>query len=182
MNKLKVKLWNEKNIVKMKILEQDDSIRGCKESLAEFQDIELTSVAGPGISHTTVFLRGTDESMDNMTASRAFDTQEEAKGYISKAEALIEIYNVSLEEDGKQKDKKGMFGKFASKYLEAEVQEEFKPQFNELLMNLDELKGSVITATETLKLSHSTEITLYLEKDNMESKIVLYLNDNKKLG
>lgn len=191
MKPLKLKLWNEGNVVKMQVLEQDDSVRGRSlEKLAEFQGLKLISDTAPEMSTYTVFIRGTNRSMDNNIATLHFHMSSDAMEYIRKVEALVEVYNKSIEQnlpttnhaEYGDRGKKKRFDEFANKCIEAEVQQQFKSQFSELLSNTDDLKGSVITTVESLELSHSTEITIYLEKDNIESKIVLYLNNDKKLG
>lgn len=96
MTKLKLQLWQVKNLVLMEVLEQDESLRG-RGLIFEYGGLELVSTFCPCLEDEGIFIRGNDFEHDNRIAINQFDTIVRAKKYIERAVTLVHEYNKSLD-------------------------------------------------------------------------------------
>ena len=98
MKKLKLKLWQVENIALMKVLEQNEAIRG-RGTLFEYDGLKLSSTSCPTLSGDTVLINGNDTSWDNWTSSTSFSTASRATEYIQKILNLVREYNKTFNTD-----------------------------------------------------------------------------------
>ena len=100
MKKLKIKFWQIENLVVMKILDQDERLRG-KEVIYEDSDLDMTiySVKVPDMTSKSLFIRGERKEKDSMVCNATFNSTEDATDYVKKCQKLISNYNASLEDE-----------------------------------------------------------------------------------
>jgi len=78
MMKLQVRFWQiDGNCLVMKVLQQDESLRGQK-LLVETADFGIRSASHPAITKQALFIRGDHPDEDDKIASITFDTAAEA--------------------------------------------------------------------------------------------------------
>lgn len=97
MKKLKVKLFQIKNIVLMEVLEQDSRTRG-EGKLFISGELSLESLTSPELRKKIVLIRGTNTSRDTLMCSISFTEIEEAEKYVRDVKKLVKEYNQSLGE------------------------------------------------------------------------------------
>ena len=96
MKKLRLKLWRIKNVVLMKVLEQDESLRG-KGFIFETYDFKIWSVTNPCLTFDdTFYIRGTVSECDNNITCREFDCADKAQNYIQTVIDTVRAYNESI--------------------------------------------------------------------------------------
>ena len=98
---LKVKFWRIGTVVVGKSLEQDESLRaggGGRKELGEthYKGIkyEVRSTSFPEISDTRLYVKGDKVGDDKIYASKNFDTEKDAKNYITAMNKIIHDINI----------------------------------------------------------------------------------------
>lgn len=112
MKPLKVKLWNEENVVLMKVLDMDESLRG-KGTLHKGK-ISISSAVSPCFDGGTVFVWGSGEESDNDLSCYRFNTTAEALDFIDRAQKCIDAYNETLKPKYEKFDFAKHIGDFAA--------------------------------------------------------------------
>lgn len=102
MKKLKIKLFQIKNIVLMEVLEQDSRTRG-EGKLFISGELSLESLASPELREKAVLIRGTNTKRDTLMYSISFTEIEKADKYIRDVKKLVKEYNLSLGENDFEK-------------------------------------------------------------------------------
>jgi hypothetical protein len=95
-NKLKLKLWQIENIVLIKVIEQDESLRDVG-TFYENNDMSIISEVEPQLEYKELYIRGNDKANDNIIVKIDFDTTDETKDYINKVLKVVKEYNQSLD-------------------------------------------------------------------------------------
>ena len=93
--KLKVKIVRFGSVVAVKILHQDESLRGIGE-IASNKKYKICSRQIVGIFYDYLCIRGSKKSCDNNVAHYNFNNIEEAKNWIENIVELIEKINTPL--------------------------------------------------------------------------------------
>lgn len=100
MKKLRIKFWQIENVVLMKVLDQDESLRDEGELFkSDSLDMAILSNGYPAITWGRIFIRGNIKGKDNIVCSNTFNSIEDATVYIEKCQELIRDYNISLGEE-----------------------------------------------------------------------------------
>ena len=97
MKKLKIKLFQNKNIVFMEVLEQDPRTRG-KGKLFRSGGLSLESLTEPELRDKVVLIRGTNTARDTITCRISFTEIKKADKYVRDVKKLIKGYNQLLDE------------------------------------------------------------------------------------
>lgn len=98
MKKLKVRLWRIENVVLMKVLEQDESLRGA-DYIYGNSDIEIYGAEELSIDLGSIYL-----GMTNGFDYIAVGTITEAKIYYNKIKKVVQDYNKTLDTETKSDD------------------------------------------------------------------------------
>ena len=97
MKKLKIRFWRIENVVIMKILDQDERLRGCREIFRnDYLDMAIYLSDYSALYTNSISIK---EDIDNMACSRTFNSIEDATVYIKRCQELIYGYNARFEED-----------------------------------------------------------------------------------
>lgn len=99
MKELKIKIWNIENIVIMRVLDQDESLRGKGFIYEAKNGITIASDNSPCIYETAIFINGDDKDFDNKLDGLSFKITQEAKEYIEKVKEAVAEYNSSIKEE-----------------------------------------------------------------------------------
>ncbi len=99
MDKLRLKFWRNKKVVMMKVIQQDESLRGAgvifyKEEEEDCMAIE--SAINPSLSSNTIYIRGEFETWDNEVACISLKTEKDAKDYLMRCIKTINSYNLTV--------------------------------------------------------------------------------------
>ena len=99
MKKLKIRFWQNENVVMMKILEQSESLREKGDLFRDPNfDIIISSVDFPSLESQRLLIRGRIKEKDNLINCAQFSSIENATIYIKKCKELIRSFNSSMEE------------------------------------------------------------------------------------
>lgn len=100
MKKLKIKFWQNENVVMMKVLSRDERLRN-KGIIFESDNLNMaifsTNYSIILLDNNSISIKG--DTRDNMVCSQTFNSTEDATVYIEKYQKLIRDYNASLEEE-----------------------------------------------------------------------------------
>ena len=102
MKKLKIRFWRIENVVIMKILDQDERLRGCREIFRnDYLDMAIYLSDYSALYTNSISIK---EDIDNMACSRTFNSIEDATVYIKKCQELIYGYNARFEEGEEEEE------------------------------------------------------------------------------
>ena len=76
----RVKIWREDKRVRMRVLAQGLGAWGV--SFPTEGKLDVESCEYPELAAHTIFLRGSDTASDDLTASKGFETEEDAETYL----------------------------------------------------------------------------------------------------
>ena len=105
MEKLRIRFWQNENVVMLKILEQSESSR---EEGVLFRDpnfdMAICSVDFPSLEPQRILIRGRMKEKDNIINCLQFNSIENATIYIKKCKELIRSFNSSMEEKEERRE------------------------------------------------------------------------------
>lgn len=99
MKKLKIKLWRIENVVMMKVLEQDESLRGQGE-IFNNNGTRIASEGNTALFNDAICINGRRIQEDGRICSKDFETIEEAQAYYNKVKKVVQDYNKTLVDEG----------------------------------------------------------------------------------
>jgi hypothetical protein len=105
MKKLRVRFWQNENVVMMKILEQSESLREKGDFFRDPNfDMTICSVDFPSLESQGLLIRGRIKEKDNLINCIQLSSIENATVYIKKCKELIRSFNSSIEEREEKKE------------------------------------------------------------------------------
>lgn len=99
---LKIKFWRLENIIFMKILEQDENLRGMGDWVDAETGLVIKSVNTPDLAHNTIFIRGVIGDDDNKISVCQYETEKKAIQELKKIGTAIKNFNIQYNTNGDQ--------------------------------------------------------------------------------
>lgn len=98
MKELKIKIWNEKNVVLMEVLDQDESLRNKKTIYKAKNGIEIFSWFRPDIFGDGIYIRGKCKELDKQMCYMDFGQTYRAEEYVEMVKEAVEEFNNTIKE------------------------------------------------------------------------------------
>lgn len=98
MKQLKIKIWNIENVVLMKVLQQDESLRNERFIFESKNDFCIQSYDEPDIFEDGIHIQGLYKYADNKIACHSFPSVEDAEEYVMRIKDMLKEYNESIRE------------------------------------------------------------------------------------